>query len=114
MADYHSKRSPAWTIAELLDLISIWGEEAVQSQLHLSSRNFDTFCEKIYDWDTLQCRAKIKELRQVYHKAREANHRSSAAPKTCRFYKELDAILGGDLTSTAKSPVDTSAGLEVA
>ncbi|EMP26788.1 hypothetical protein UY3_16188 [Chelonia mydas] len=27
---------------------------------------------------------------------------------SCRFYKELDAILGGDPPSTAKSPVDTS------
>ncbi|XP_065414738.1 uncharacterized protein LOC135973788 [Chrysemys picta bellii] len=58
-------------------------------------------------------RAKIKELRQVYHKAREANHRSDATPKTCQFYKELDAFLSGDPTSTAKSPVDTSVSLEV-
>ncbi|EMP31167.1 hypothetical protein UY3_11677 [Chelonia mydas] len=58
----------------------------------------------------LQCRAKIKELRQADHKAREANRRSGAASKTCRFYKELDAILGGDPTSIAKSLVDTSEG----
>ncbi|EMP39981.1 hypothetical protein UY3_02786 [Chelonia mydas] len=32
----------------------------------------------------------------------------TAAPTSCRFYKELDAILGGDPTSTAKAPVDTS------
>ncbi|XP_074988534.1 uncharacterized protein LOC142073222 isoform X2 [Caretta caretta] len=49
-----------------------------------------------------------------YHKAREANHHSGAAPKTCQFYKELDAILAGDPSSTAKSPVDTSVGLEAA
>ncbi|EMP30273.1 hypothetical protein UY3_12598 [Chelonia mydas] len=27
---------------------------------------------------------------------------------SCQFYKELDAILGGNPTSTAKAPVDTS------
>ncbi|XP_074797302.1 uncharacterized protein LOC141978865 [Natator depressus] len=32
----------------------------------------------------------------------------TAAPTSCQFYKELDAILGGDPTSTAKAPVDTS------
>ncbi|EMP42441.1 hypothetical protein UY3_00280 [Chelonia mydas] len=53
-----------------------------------------------------QCHAKIKELRQAYQKEREANCRSGAVPKTCCFYKELDIILGGDPTSTAKSPVD--------
>nr|XP_042698026.1 uncharacterized protein LOC112059694 isoform X2 [Chrysemys picta bellii] len=59
-----------------------------------------------------QCRAKIKELRQAYHKVREANHRSSGAPKTCRFYKELNDILGGDPTSIADCPVDTSHAAE--
>uniref|UniRef100_A0A8C3FA80 SCAN box domain-containing protein n=1 Tax=Chrysemys picta bellii TaxID=8478 RepID=A0A8C3FA80_CHRPI len=86
--------SPAWSNAELLDLICIWGEEAVQSQLFSSRRNYDTYgwisrcmIEKGHDRDTFQCRVKLKEL--------------------CQFYKELDAILGGDPTSTAKSPVDT-------
>ncbi|EMP27666.1 hypothetical protein UY3_15221 [Chelonia mydas] len=58
---------------------------------------------KGYDSDTQQCRVKIKELRQV----QEVNHRSGGAPKTCRFYKELNAILGSNPTSIADSPVDT-------
>ncbi|EMP31179.1 hypothetical protein UY3_11689 [Chelonia mydas] len=53
------------------------------------------------------CRVKVKELRYAYHKVGEANSRSSAAPTCCWFYKELDAILGGDPTSTAKITVDT-------
>ncbi|XP_050791474.1 calcyphosin-2 isoform X2 [Gopherus flavomarginatus] len=111
----------AWTTAELLDLIRIWGEEAVQSQLRLSRRNWGIYgqisqalCEKSYDWDTLQCRAKIKELRQAYYKVRGANHPSGASPKTCRFCKELDAILSGDPISIAKSPMDTLEGIEAA
>ncbi|EMP35987.1 Zinc finger and SCAN domain-containing protein 29 [Chelonia mydas] len=121
MAGYHSKRSPAWTTAELLDLLSIWEEETMQSQLCSSHRNWDTYgqvsrglCERGYDRDTLQCRAKIKEPRQPYHKARNANCRSGASPKTCQFYEELDAILSGNPTSIAKSPVDTSEGTEAA
>ncbi|EMP40724.1 hypothetical protein UY3_02061 [Chelonia mydas] len=62
----------------------------------------------------LQCTAKIKDLRQVYHKAREASHRSGASPKACRFSQELDAILAGDPISIAKSLVDTLEGTEVA
>ncbi|EMP24909.1 hypothetical protein UY3_17979 [Chelonia mydas] len=64
--------------------------------------------ERGHDRDTLQCRVKVKELRNAYHKAQEANRHASAAPTSCQFYKELDAVLGGDLTSTAKAPVDTS------
>ncbi|EMP41890.1 hypothetical protein UY3_00856 [Chelonia mydas] len=108
-------QSPAWSNAELLDLIGVWGGEAVQSQLRSRRQNYDTYgqisrcmIEKGHDQDILQCRVKVKELRNTHHKAWEANCCSGAVPTSCGFYKELDRILGGDPTSTAKSPVDTS------
>ncbi|EMP28531.1 hypothetical protein UY3_14362 [Chelonia mydas] len=98
-----------------MDLFSIVGEEAVQSQLRSSRRNYTNYgqisrcmSERGPDRDTLQGRVKVKELRNTYHKVRAANHRSSAAPISCRFYRELDTIVGGDPTSTAKATVDTS------
>ncbi|EMP28383.1 hypothetical protein UY3_14518 [Chelonia mydas] len=62
----------------------------------------------------MQCCAKIKALRQAYQKARTANRCSGAVPKTCHFFKELDAILGSDPTSTATNPMDTLERLEAA
>ncbi|EMP29796.1 hypothetical protein UY3_13079 [Chelonia mydas] len=56
--------------------------------------------QKRHKRDTQHCCAKTKELRQAYQKAREAIHHSGAVLKTCRFYKELHAILCGDPTST--------------
>ncbi|XP_050822878.1 zinc finger and SCAN domain-containing protein 29-like [Gopherus flavomarginatus] len=110
-----SRQSPVWSNGEVLDLISVWGEEAVQSQLCSSCRNYDTYgqisraiIEKGYDQDAVQCRVKVRELRTAYHKVREANHHAGAAPTTCRFYKELDKILGGNSASTPKSTMDTS------
>ncbi|XP_074975095.1 uncharacterized protein LOC142068870 [Caretta caretta] len=50
--------------------------------------------------DPKQCRVKLKELRQVYQKTREANGHSGSQPQTCRFYDELHAILGGSATTT--------------
>ncbi|KAM7176623.1 uncharacterized protein RBU57_002241 [Macrochelys suwanniensis] len=109
-----ARRAPVWSNGELLDLIAVWGEEAVQSQLRSSWRNFDTFgqisramIERGHDRDAMQCRIKVKELQSAYRKAREANSRSGAPPKTCRFYKELDAILGGDPTTVPSTTVDT-------
>ncbi|XP_030417593.1 zinc finger protein with KRAB and SCAN domains 2-like [Gopherus evgoodei] len=64
--------------------------------------------ERGHDRDTLQCRVKVKELRNAYHKAREANCRSCAAFMSCRFYKELDAIFNGNPTSNVKATVATS------
>ncbi|KAM7144663.1 uncharacterized protein RBU57_014978 [Macrochelys suwanniensis] len=109
-----ARRAPVWSNGELLDLIAVCGEEAVQSQLRSSRRNFDTFgqisramIERGHDRDAMQCRIKVKELRSAYRKAREANNHSGAPPKTCRFYKELDAILGGDPTTVPSTTVDT-------
>uniref|UniRef100_A0A8C8S9K6 Myb/SANT-like DNA-binding domain-containing protein n=1 Tax=Pelusios castaneus TaxID=367368 RepID=A0A8C8S9K6_9SAUR len=116
MAARRGRRAPLWSTAEVLDLISILGESAVQAQLRSSRRNFDTYgiisramSERGYDRDTVQCRSKVKELRITYHRAKEANRRSGSAPATCRYYEEIEAILSGDPTTTAKSPVDTSA-----
>ncbi|EMP41376.1 hypothetical protein UY3_01387 [Chelonia mydas] len=110
-----TRRSPVWSNGKVLDLISVCGDKAVQSQLHSSHRNYDTFrqiskdmMERSQDWDALQFRVKVKELRNAYRKAREANNHSSAAPATCRFYKELDTILGGDPISTPSTTMDTS------
>lgn len=58
------------------------------------------------------CHATIKELRQAYQKAREATHRSGAAPKICLLYQQLYSILCSDSTSTTKNPLDTSKRLE--
>ncbi|XP_067416033.1 zinc finger and SCAN domain-containing protein 29-like [Emydura macquarii macquarii] len=81
----------------------------------LQRRNFDIYIhiscvmvEKGYEWNTLQCQVKIRELRQGYQKTREANSRSGTGPKSCLFYKELEAILSGDLTSTPKTPLGVS------
>ncbi|EMP42526.1 hypothetical protein UY3_00195 [Chelonia mydas] len=62
--------------------------------------------ERCYDQDTLQCSVKVKELQNAYHKAQEANRRPGATPASCQLYKELDAILSGNPTSTAKATAD--------
>ncbi|XP_039358232.1 zinc finger protein with KRAB and SCAN domains 2-like isoform X1 [Mauremys reevesii] len=105
-----AKRSPAWSRQEMLDLLGLWGEEAVQAQLQSSRRNAEVYekisqgmVEKGYQRDLLQCRVKAKELRLAYQKAREANGHSGAALQTCPFYKELHAILCNDPTPKKES-----------
>ncbi|EMP41749.1 hypothetical protein UY3_00990 [Chelonia mydas] len=64
--------------------------------------------ERGHERDALQCGVKVKELWNAYRKAHKANRHSGAAPVTCCFYKELDAILGGNPTSSQKTTMDTS------
>ncbi|XP_053904663.1 mediator of RNA polymerase II transcription subunit 15-like [Malaclemys terrapin pileata] len=107
MESQDRKRAPSWTEREVRDLLTIWGDESVLAELRSSKRN-GKILEKVskamkdrgHNRDTQQCRVKIKELRQAYHKAREANGRSGAELQTYRFYAELHAILGGAATTT--------------
>ncbi|XP_053893994.1 uncharacterized protein LOC128842201 [Malaclemys terrapin pileata] len=107
MESQDRKRAPAWTQREVWDLLAIRGDESVLAELRSSKRNARTL-EKVskgmkdrgHNRDAQQCRVKIKELRQAYHKAREANGRSGAELQTCRFYAELHAMLGGAATTT--------------
>ncbi|XP_074983086.1 myb/SANT-like DNA-binding domain-containing protein 7 [Caretta caretta] len=107
MESQNCKRAPAWTEREVRDLIAVWGEESVLSELRSSFRNAKTFVkisqgmkDRGHNRDPKQCRVKLKELRQAYQKTREANGRSGSEPQTCRFYDELHAILGGSATTT--------------
>ncbi|XP_065453599.1 myb/SANT-like DNA-binding domain-containing protein 2 [Chrysemys picta bellii] len=112
------KRAPAWTVREVLDLIAIWGEDSVLAELCLKRRNAKTFekiskgmMERGHNRDSDQCRVKVKELRQAYQNTKEANGRSGSEPRTCRFYAELHAILGGAATTTPPLTVDSEAGI---
>nr|XP_048695487.1 zinc finger and SCAN domain-containing protein 32-like [Caretta caretta] len=106
MESQNRKRAPAWTEWEVRDLIAVWGEESVLSELRSSFRNAKTFVKISQGMKDRghngpkQCRVKLKELRQAYQKTREANGRSGSEPQTCRFYDELHAILGGSATTT--------------
>ncbi|EMP39709.1 Myelin transcription factor 1-like protein [Chelonia mydas] len=107
MESQNRKNAPAWTEREVRDLITVWGEESVLSELGSSFRNAKTFVKisqgvkgRGHNRDSKQCRVKLKELWQAYQKTREANGRSGSEPKICRFYDELHVILGGSATTT--------------
>ncbi|XP_050790425.1 myb/SANT-like DNA-binding domain-containing protein 2 [Gopherus flavomarginatus] len=114
------KRTPAWPARELLDLIAIWGEDSVLTELCSKRRNEKIFekiskamMEKGHTRDSAQCRVKVKELREAYQKTKEANGRSGAGPKTCCFYAELHAIIGGSATTTPPLSMDSEVGVVI-
>uniref|UniRef100_A0A452HHV8 Myb/SANT-like DNA-binding domain-containing protein n=1 Tax=Gopherus agassizii TaxID=38772 RepID=A0A452HHV8_9SAUR len=96
--------APAWTAREVLDLIAVWGEDSMLTELRSKRRNEKTF-EKIskammqrgHTRDSVQCRVKVKN--------------SGAGPKTCHFYAELNAILGGSANTTPPLSVDSELGV---
>ncbi|XP_065422836.1 uncharacterized protein LOC135975545 [Chrysemys picta bellii] len=114
----NQKRAPAWTVPEVLDLIAIWGEDSVLAELRSKRRNAKTFekiskgmMERGHNRVSDQCHVKVKELRQAYQKTKEANGHSGSEPRTCRFYDELHAVLGGAATTAPPLTVDSEGGI---
>ncbi|XP_073217775.1 myb/SANT-like DNA-binding domain-containing protein 7 [Lepidochelys kempii] len=118
METQNRKRAPAWIKWEVLDLIAVWGDESVLSELHSKRRNAKIF-EKIskgmnyrgYHRDPQQCRVKLKELRQAYQKTQEANNHLGSEHQICHLYDELHAVLGGAPTTTPHLYVDSCKGV---
>ncbi|EMP29731.1 hypothetical protein UY3_13099 [Chelonia mydas] len=66
------KRAPAWTEREVRDLIALWGDKSVLSELRYSFQNAKTFVkisqgmkDTGHNRDPKQCRVKLKELVQA-------------------------------------------------
>ncbi|EMP41788.1 hypothetical protein UY3_00944 [Chelonia mydas] len=118
MESQNRKRAPAWTEREVCDLIAVWGDESVLSELHSKRRNAQTF-EKIskgmkdrgYNRDPQQCHMKLKELRQAYQKNRSKWPLGGRAPDMALLCDELHAILGGVATTTPPLCFDSINGL---
>ena len=94
------KGSP-WSDEEVKALINIWAETNIQEQLEGAVRNkavFERISKRLkeagYDKDWTQCRAKIKNLKTLYKRVKDNNSRSGRGRKVCKFYDEIDAILG--------------------
>ncbi|XP_065413088.1 myb/SANT-like DNA-binding domain-containing protein 2 [Chrysemys picta bellii] len=118
MQSLNRKRAPAWTDWEVLDLIAVWGDESVLSELQSKKRNAKIYekiskamTERGYSRDATQCRMKINELRQRYQKTKESNGRSGSQPQTCCFYEALHSILGVAATTTPPLTVDSENGI---
>lgn len=94
----------AWSESEVLQLISLWGEEGVQEQLEGSKRNKHVYtniskalAKKNINRDCEQCRAKIKKLKLDYRKAKDKNGKTGRGRATWKYFDALDTILGNKL-----------------
>lgn len=108
-----------WLDEETKTLISLWGEDNIQCQLDGAVRN-KTIYQKIaklmkdhgYTRDWVQCRNKIKNLKKDYRIVKDNNDETGRARKTCKYFDELDVILGHRPASIPAVLIDTGRGTE--
>lgn len=48
----------------------------------------------LWNFTASQCENKFKDVRKSYTKIKDHNNQSGAELKTCKFYDEMDAVLG--------------------
>ena len=91
----------SWSDDDVKALLAIWGEDKVQEELDGAVRNKVVFVgiakkmrELGYEGDWQQCKVKIKNLKSIYRDIKDHNGETGRGRKTCKFYKELDEILG--------------------
>ena len=95
MSEKVAKRN--WSDKETLELIPLWSDDVVQEELE-GRRNKDVYqrrCAKLhekgFERNISQCREKVKKLKKTVV---DNNTVTGRKRKTCKFYEELDRILG--------------------
>ncbi|XP_065895990.1 myb/SANT-like DNA-binding domain-containing protein 7 [Dysidea avara] len=91
----------SWSDKEVLKLIEIWGEQTIQEQLEGCKRNREVF-DKIsremavagFTRTGPQCREKVKKLKGEYKKIKDGLKQTGNNRKTCKFFEELDEVMG--------------------
>lgn len=48
----------------------------------------------LWSFTSTQCENKFKDVRKSYTKIKDHNNQSGAELKTCKFYDEMEAVLG--------------------
>ncbi len=109
-----TNRGTAWSDCEVRVLIGIWGENDIQEELDGAIRNkivYEQIAKKMreqgYERDIIQCRNKIKNLKKDYRTAKDNNNETGRGRKTCKFFNELDSILGHRPATTPPVVLDT-------
>ena len=109
-----TNRGVSWSDDEVKALLAIWGEDKVQEELDGAVRNKVVYVgiakkmqELGYERDWQQCKVKIKNLKSTYREIKDHNGETGRGRKTCKFYKELDEILGHRPASTPPVVLDS-------
>ncbi|XP_075768763.1 uncharacterized protein LOC142821507 [Pelodiscus sinensis] len=106
------RRAPAWSSAEIVDLIQVWGEASNVHDLRTSHRNAavygrmaDSLAARGHQRSWEQAHYKIKDLRQSYFRA----CLPGADLEACPHFHALDRLLGAHAVPAPRDVIDARA-----
>lgn len=110
--DFQAKkyeRGSNWSEPEVVELLQLWSDEAVQLELESCLRNqhvFNRIAVALHDrriYRTAdQCREKIKKLKLDYRRMKE-NQQTPRGARARRFYDVIDRVLSSRPTASSSS-----------
>ncbi|XP_041091190.1 uncharacterized protein LOC121304236 [Polyodon spathula] len=94
------KISAPWDHDDITALISVWGQDRFQAELSETFRNIQVF-ERIaaalrrmgVQRSAVQCRGKIKKLKQEHKRCGESLARGGCEHRAFRYYQQLERVL---------------------
>ncbi|XP_014773862.1 uncharacterized protein LOC106871749 isoform X2 [Octopus bimaculoides] len=113
-----TQRGVNWSDNETLNLIDIWGNEEIQTDLENSIRNWHVYeyirlklSERGIQRSVVQVKERMKTLKKIYKRGYDYNSKSGR--KTCRFFDKLDEVLGNRPPSIPMMLLDNPMSTEV-
>ena len=110
-----SSRGQTWTHEEILALIRIWSDSAIQSRLDGASRTADIWrdvAERLrtagFHRTSKQCNDKMKNLRQYYKDLKDGHNRSGHSRSNWPYYDLMDDVLGDRPSTRPRNIIDTT------
>ncbi|XP_049917254.1 interferon-induced protein 44-like isoform X2 [Epinephelus moara] len=110
-------RGQTWSFEEVQALIDIWSEDYMSQLLVATHKNYEVFklfsermAARGFNRSAVQCRIKVKKLRQQYVKVRDSLRRSGSSGEEKEkfiWYDDLDSILGTRPTSSPKVVIES-------
>ena len=110
-----STRGQTWTHEEILALIRIWSDSAIQSRLDGASRTADIWQDVAgrisaagFRRTSKQCNDKMKNLKQDYKSFKDGHNRSGHDRSNWPYYDLMDDVLGDRPATRPRTIIDTT------
>ncbi|XP_025028122.1 uncharacterized protein LOC112541701 [Python bivittatus] len=97
-------RAPVWSETETRDFLALWGELLILRWIENRPPNSDIYEDlsaqmiaRGHERNASQCRNRARDLKRSYRRAKDAQICAGAEPVSCRYFRELDQMFGGEM-----------------
>ncbi|KAJ7317193.1 hypothetical protein JRQ81_003355 [Phrynocephalus forsythii] len=110
-------RAPVWSETETRDFLALWGELLILRWIENRPPNSDIYEDlsaqmmaRGHERNASQCRNRARDLKRSYRRAKDAQVCAGAEPVSCRYFRELDQMFGGEMDGVANRSLPSVEG----